>query len=75
MFADPAIQARPSGYSLNEAARIRGAVLAEGGSATCPRCGDTLSRTVGQNLEGGVWMLRCVRCARSLVIVESTARL
>jgi hypothetical protein len=59
-------------FSLEEAARIRQAIETAG-AAQCPACRMPLSRLVGENGRGDVWLLRCKGCGRSLVLREVTA--
>ena len=54
-------------FSLEEAARIRQAIEA-GGPAQCPSCRVAMSRMVGDNGKGDVWLLQCRTCGRGLVL-------
>lgn len=54
-------------FSLEEAARIRRAIETTG-SAECPACHMAISRIVGENGRGDVWLLQCRGCGRSLVL-------
>jgi hypothetical protein len=64
---------RKSGtFSLEEAARIRRAIET-GGSAQCPSCRTPISRMVGDNGRGDVWLLQCRVCGRSLVLRDDPA--
>lgn len=68
MTASPIRERRTSGYSLDEAARMRRMVVTGDPAAPCPRCGGAVERTGGTDGEGMVWFLHCVRCSRSVVI-------
>jgi hypothetical protein len=65
---------RKSGtFSLEEAAQIRRAIEASG-SAPCPSCRISMSRMVGDNGAGDVWLLQCRVCGRGLVLRSDQAR-
>lgn len=59
-----------SGFSLDEAASIRRAVLETGAAPPCPRCDDRLEQTAGTAGADHVWMLHCPRCGAGIVIQE-----
>ncbi|HXV90361.1 MAG TPA: hypothetical protein VD707_03275 [Gemmatimonadales bacterium] len=59
-----------SGFSLDEAASIRRAVLETGAPPPCPRCDDRLEQTAGTAGADHVWMLHCPRCGAGIVIQE-----
>lgn len=59
-------------FSLEEAVRIHQAIETAG-TAQCPACRIPLSRLVGENGAGDVWLLRCKCCGRSLVLREVSA--
>jgi len=59
-----------SGFSLDEAARIRRAVLDTAAPPPCPRCEVRLEQTGGTSGAGHVWMLHCPRCGGGIVIQE-----
>jgi hypothetical protein len=58
---------RSTGFSLDDAARIRQMIVTESPSE-CPQCGFPLEATVGNDGDRGVWLVRCHGCGRSLVI-------
>ena len=60
-----------SGFSLDEAAGIRRAVLDTGAPPPCPRCDERLEHTAGTAGADHVWMLHCPRCGVGIVIQES----
>jgi hypothetical protein len=62
-----ALYRKTGSFSLEEAARIRRAIETTG-SAECPACHMALSRIVGENGRGDVWLLQCRGCGRSLVL-------
>lgn len=68
MTARPIPERRSSGYSLDEAARLRQMLLRSAATAECPRCGVAMERTGGTDSEGAVWFLHCPCCSRSVVI-------
>lgn len=62
-----------SGFSLDEAARIRLAVLETGAPPPCPRCGEPLRETGGALGGNQVWMLHCQGCGAGIVIQAPAA--
>lgn len=60
-----------SGFSLDEAARIRRAVLDTAAPPPCPRCAERLEQTAGTAGADHVWMLHCPGCGAGIVIQES----
>ena len=63
-----------TGFSLDDAASVRRAVLQAGATPGCPRCAVPLEQTGGTAGEEHVWMMRCPRCGAGLVIQAPTAR-
>jgi hypothetical protein len=59
-----------SGFSLDEAATIRRAVLESGTPPPCPRCDERLEQTAGTAGADHVWMLHCPRCGAGIVIQQ-----
>jgi len=59
-----------SGFSLDEAATIRRAVLESGTPPLCPRCDERLEQTAGTAGADHVWMLHCPRCGAGIVIQQ-----
>ena len=71
MEADIRSRRSGSGFSLDEAATIRRAVLDTGSAPACPRCEERLEQTAGTAGADNVWMLHCPRCGAGIVIQES----
>jgi len=71
MFAQPRVRQSGTGYSLDDAARIHNALLHGGSPLRCPRCGKSLSGTVGVDDAQAVWLLRCQTCERSVLIRDT----
>lgn len=71
MSTQSRVRQRSAGYSLDDAARIHHALQHRGSPLRCPRCGKSLSGTVGAGVSQAVWLLRCETCERSLVIRDS----
>jgi hypothetical protein len=61
------------GFSLDEAATVRRAVLETGLAPTCPRCAGDLEQTGGTSGIEHVWMLHCQRCGAWIVIQAPAA--
>lgn len=59
-----------SGFSLDEAATIRRAVLESGTPPPCPRCDERLEQTAGTAGADHVRMLHCPRCGAGIVIQQ-----
>lgn len=59
---------RSSGFSLEEASRLRAMVIAHADRTSCPRCGAPVTPTVGGTVDGLVYLLRCQACGRGLVV-------
>ena len=70
MTAGPVPERRSSGYSLDEAARIRRMLLTPNATVDCPRCTAPMEKTRGADGQEAIWFLRCPQCARSMVIRE-----
>jgi hypothetical protein len=58
---------RSEGFSLDEAARIREAIVAGGRPVRCPRCRGPLD-VVAQCDGNGAWLVACGPCRVSLVV-------
>lgn len=71
MSTQPRVRQRSAGYSLDDAARIQHALQHRSSPLRCPRCGKSLSGTVGAGVSQAVWLLRCEACERSLVIRDT----
>ena len=59
-----------SGFSLDEAASIRRAVLDTHAPPPCPRCDERLEQTAGTAGADHVWMLHCPGCGAGIVIQQ-----
>jgi hypothetical protein len=63
---------RSTGFSLDDAARIRRMIVTDSPSE-CPQCNFPLEATVGKDGDRSVWLVRCHGCGRSLVIQQPTS--
>ncbi|MBI4420694.1 MAG: hypothetical protein HY560_07695 [Gemmatimonadetes bacterium] len=60
------------GFSLDQAARIQRMIVARGAPLACPSCGTELRPLVGGAGAEQVWLVRCDRCARGMVVQVDT---
>jgi hypothetical protein len=56
------------GFSLEEGASIRRAVLLGADAGACPSCGDPLQALTGADGTTTLWFVHCRACGRSLVV-------
>jgi hypothetical protein len=56
------------GFSLEESARIRRAILLGVDAGACPSCGAPLHALTGADGTTTLWFVRCRACGRSLVV-------